>query len=605
MNIKNEFKDFIDKKIDDIDSISIIEDNDQEEFIRKTKIAINEYLSDSSKREKKIKKKLHEFIQLSLTFAIYQDIKPKSKLRNLDSSDHTFSLVDLIKKCISIDSTNYFEDSPDISQTSYEDIYYYYHISILGDNAYSYLDYKRKNERNKIPFINLEEYDVTKINHYILDLSFDEAVSYGIELTSKASQISNIFVYDNNYKKTYLKNIYINLPSVLDEKELSKFGDYKFYSKKIDIFNPNETAFTNPCYKSIDFDYDLTQKYRKKKVYTGYTFKINSKYCTYYYFDADNLFVKFYCKYSDIDNIVYSFEEDPLENHNIDPNEVINIPTNCANQIEEIYKNCAFWFLTILIFILVAIDITGYIFTKNMSSDTILLNSEFSAEKLLNDSDASDNENNNNNNADFGNCLLKNLKLYHPLSSIFHPSIYNDYLYSTWILFFNIFMYFGFNALYYFETKIEKKINRKNRNDFSYPFIHEFDKITYSILSTMAVTIVARLIVFLTYNQKLNFENNIKDNGKDGAIKNLNCFLFIRRLISATFMLILITFFYYYCIVFCGIYIHSQSAWFYSGFWTLFWVYLAFCPFYILIITIFETSNSESVVYCMKRVFIF
>jgi hypothetical protein len=302
----------------------------------------------------------------------------------------------------------------------------------------------------------------------------------------------------------------------------------------------------------------------------------------------------------------YSFEKYPLEIINIDSNEVINIPTNCANQIEEIYKNCAFWFFTILIFVLILIDVVGYFIVKNIDSDTILLNSEFSAEKLINDSDASDNENENNvNNQDFGKLLLKNLKLYHPLSSIFHPSIYNDYFYSTWILFFNIFMYFGFNALYYFETKIAKKITRNSRDDFSYPFIHEFDKITYSILSTMALTIVVRLVVFLTYNQKLNFENNIKDNGKEGAIRNLYCFLFIRRLISGTIMLILITFFYYYCIVFCGIYIHSQSAWFYSGFWTLFWVYLAFCPFYILIITIFETSNSESVVYCMKRVFIF
>ena len=607
MNLKNEFKKFVEKKISDIPSISVIEQKKQVNFIDITSQAMNEYLSDSLKRTNKTKKKLHEFIQLSLTFAIYQDIKSKLKQRNLDASDYTNSLVELIKKCISIDSINYFEDtSYNLTTTSYSDNYTYYNISILADNAYSYLDYKRKNERNKNPFINLEDYDVTKINHYILHLYFDEAVSYGIELSSKVSKINKILVYDKNYIKTYLNNIGLNIPSIYDEDELLKKGNYKFYSKKIDVFNPIEIAFTNPCYKSIEFDYDLPQKYRKKKVYSGYTFKSSSKYCKYEYFDTNTLFAKFSCQYSDIDNIKYSFELEPLENHNIDPNEVINIPTNCANQIEEIYKNCAFWFLTILIFILVIIDIVGYILIKNMSSDTILLNSEFSTEKLLNDSDASDDENNNNNNnPDFAKCLLKNLKLYHPLSSIFHPSIYNDYLYSTWILFFNIFMYFGFNALYYFENKIAKKINRKSRNDFSYPFIKEFDKITYSILSTMAVTIVARLIVFLTYNQKLNFENNIKDNGKDGAIKNLNCFLFIRRLISATFMLILITFFYYYCIVFCGIYIHSQAAWFYSGLWTLFWVYLAFCPLYILIITVFETSNSESIVYCMKRVFIF
>ena len=79
-----------------------------------------------------------------------------------------------------------------------------------------------------------------------------------------------------------------------------------------------------------------------------------------------------------------------------------------------------------------------------------------------------------------------------------------------------------------------------------------------------------------------------------------------RRIISGIFMLALIVFFFYYCVVFCGIYIKTQYGWFYSGIWSLLFNWVIFAPFYILIISLVENKTDKaSCVYYMKRLFIF
>ena len=79
--------------------------------------------------------------------------------------------------------------------------------------------------------------------------------------------------------------------------------------------------------------------------------------------------------------------------------------------------------------------------------------------------------------------------------------------------------------------------------------------------------------------------------------------MLIRRIISGIFMLGLSIFFFYYCIVFCGMYVNTQYGWFYSGIWSLFWNWVVFAPLYIVIITAIESTGNIVCAYYMKRLF--
>ena len=79
---------------------------------------------------------------------------------------------------------------------------------------------------------------------------------------------------------------------------------YKYYKEKnIDIYKPQEKIVQDTCYISKDFDYDLTQKYRRREIYENKTF--NSSDCIYDSIDLDNLKIKMNCNY--VDEFKYSY----------------------------------------------------------------------------------------------------------------------------------------------------------------------------------------------------------------------------------------------------------------------------------------------------------
>ena len=171
-------------------------------------------------------------------------------------------------------------------------------------------------------------------------------------------------------------------------------------------------------------------------------------------------------------------------------------------------------------------------------------------------------------------------------------------------------MLFGFNALYFNETMIEDRITNKSRNDFVYPMKTEFEKIMASIATSIALTIIVKAIILVTLSQKTDLSNKLysaKSNEEKQRILNIFSKSYLaRRIISGIFMLALIVFFFYYCVVFCGIYIKTQYGWFYSGIWSLFFNWIVFAPFYILIISLIENNSGNTpCVYYMKRLFIF
>ena len=127
---------------------------------------------------------------------------------------------------------------------------------------------------------------------------------------------------------------------------------FKYYlSKGINIYDPNDKAFTDPCFISKNFDFDLTQKYRRKNLYQGY--KITSDACTYVKYDLTTNLIEFTCDKAD-SKIDYSLEPSTL---NVKVNHVDNLPTKCDDDVENIEENIAFWLFLLGFIVIIIFDI--------------------------------------------------------------------------------------------------------------------------------------------------------------------------------------------------------------------------------------------------------
>ena len=81
-------------------------------------------------------------------------------------------------------------------------------------------------------------------------------------------------------------SFYISAP----DPDLAKY----YLDKNIDIYNENDPAFNDPCFISEKFEFDLTQKYRKNKVFQKQSYS-NPK-CIYQKFDPMISKMKFTCQ---------------------------------------------------------------------------------------------------------------------------------------------------------------------------------------------------------------------------------------------------------------------------------------------------------------------
>lgn len=403
------------------------------------------------------------------------------------------------------------------------------------------------------------------------------------ELTSNEVQISVYKEMGNStYSQIYLSNkdkvtIYQPLNSEINETL------YQYYqSKGIDIYNPNDKAFTESCYYNDNFDYDLTQKYRRTTVYQNKTF--TSSNCNYTGYDIELGYIKLECYVSDS----YIFTDKELDIEDIE--HLDNLPTKCGGNINNLSNNIAFWLFLVLILIFIVMDIFMLIISlrndKGNNIEVALLNDELIERNQNNKFHqvmATENIKSLENDKvqpeevivefqsqlAFGQIVMKNLCSLHPISTLCKSSILMPIVFNIWIFIYNIFILFGFNAVYFNETMIEDRITNKSRNDFVYPMKTEFEKIMASIATSIALTIIVRAISLVTMTKKTELSNNLnnaKSNEEKQSIANNFAKSYLaRRIISGIFMLALIVFFFYYCVVFCGIYIKTQYGWFYSG----------------------------------------
>ena len=179
---------------------------------------------------------------------------------------------------------------------------------------------------------------------------------------------------------------------------------YKYYKEKnIDIYKKYEEIVQKTCYVTKDFDYDLTQKYRRKEIYENKTF--NSSDCIYDSIDLYNLKIKMNCNY--VDEFIYSYyiQYNPLDNNFI--NKVDLLPLKCTNDI-NITKNIGFWLYIVLIFLIILLNILSYflnnekLYENNFKvQNNMAITLEHSETENRNNTEnvkIKDNESNNNNN---------------------------------------------------------------------------------------------------------------------------------------------------------------------------------------------------------------
>ena len=156
----------------------------------------------------------------------------------------------------------------------------------------------------------------------------------------------------------------------------------------------------------------------------------------------------------------------------------------------------------------------------------------------------------------FKNIFLKT----HPIFSICNRKpIIMSYIFFA----FTIINYFGFNIIFYKDSLIEKRINRNDKDSFIYPLKKQIIKIILSIICSMVLTFLLKLIGWNKYENKLK-----------------------QRRIIIGLLIVLITIFFLFCSsVFYYIYKNSEKSWIISGIICIIldWIFLS--PIFILILS--------------------
>lgn len=209
----------------------------------------------------------------------------------------------------------------------------------------------------------------------------------------------------------------------------------------------------------------------------------------------------------------------------------------------------------------------------------------------------------------------ENIKNLHPLFSLFRISIIYPLNLRSYFFTFNNLILFGFNALLYLESDIEKRIYDNQRNSFIYPMKKEYIKIILSILCQIIITFILKIFMTAPYNKRKELFDEInaeikekKENNIIKKIKNFENEFILRRTILGFIMILIIGFFYYYCTGFCDIYLNTKTNWFYSGIWSLLINWIILSPIYIFIISIIDNlknNPNNCLSYNLKRLFFF
>ena len=168
------------------------------------------------------------------------------------------------------DSSLYFQISEDLM------ISFVAWTSDLTSNSM----YKIKSLSLDIPILEHNIDSDGPINYYV-ETAFTNDVLYSLDKISPSmiayfSMFNASFIEQKIYDIKITFSINKHFYSILNETSI------EFYNKRgIDPYNKSNEVFTEVCYRSINFEYDLTQEYRREIVYLGYSITSISPNCSY------------------------------------------------------------------------------------------------------------------------------------------------------------------------------------------------------------------------------------------------------------------------------------------------------------------------------------
>ena len=547
--------------------------------IKKLTISIiDDFNNNNYSVDDDFKNNIIEYIGLTL---FYQNF---SSLKLYENEELTSQKIHLFyKKLFSEDFSSKLIKNKIIS--SVNNMFFY----ILWDfKNKSYDEYISTMDNLNLPYLNKNENNnVDIILHTIVNQRLDK----------KSNDISTT-LFDNNKKEINDNLILIVSYNLLSRMNNKYYFDY--LSKGINIYNLNDPAFTDECYRNKEFKYDLTNNYRKTFIYHH----INSS-CIRRDIE-DNLNLYFLCR----NEIPFSYQILNDSSSIKLKNNTRNLSFKCITKINEIMKNIAFWVYSSLILILIIISVLLLIFKSDYTTgEDIKINDEFNSMICITQQEKIDDEKANMQTPIYiSKSLFQSFKFnishFHPIICLFYRSILSPLYFKFWILIFNISNLFGLNALFYNEKLVEKKIFNKYKDGLLYPLLNDYIIIIESIIASMILTFLMKLINLTSFKKK----NKIAQcfNIQNEALKHFEKVQFKKRIVAEIIMII-ISFLMFICSLgFCYIYFNTQRTWFYAGIWSLFFIWILLAPFFIFLLSIFESiSYNEKIIYYMKRLLCF
>ena len=129
--------------------------------------------------------------------------------------------------------------------------------------------------------LSILEHNIDRSINYYVETAFANDVLYSLDKISPSmiayfSMFNASFIEQKIYDVKITFSLNKHFYSILNETSI------EFYNKRgIDPYNKSNEAFTEVCYRSINFEYDLTQEYRREIIYSGDSITSISPNCTY------------------------------------------------------------------------------------------------------------------------------------------------------------------------------------------------------------------------------------------------------------------------------------------------------------------------------------
>lgn len=470
--------------------------------------------------------------------------------------------------------------------------------------------YKTFSRKNKLIYIDLSSLEKRNIVFTQTNFKYPDQESSSYAILNTLEEFENETKFD-----TFLT-------SPKEETDID-YEKYEYYiNKKIDIYNPDDPAFAQFCYFTHEFEFDLTQEYRKEIFqYKTPIVRENEKKCKYQSIDVENKEIIFKCTITLTDEIRANITLKDVPETGLW--EYKDIALICPGYVKHIEKNIAFWvFLFFNVLVIVYDIVISIISQQNVISDSFFkalendgfevgdrkqLSGEKIEPQLIPGNEIVVGLEVNQRPLDYIFC--HNISALHPLLSLGYNSIIQPPIMTSWFFLLSMINYFGFNAVYFSPAMLKDRIYDRHRDNFDFPMRTEFEKIMSAICTNMLITFVIRLISMVAVWERNDLGESIiqakNQRAKFISIGDFNSRTMGKRALAGIFILLLDVFFWFYTITFCGMYVKAQYGWLYSGVWTLLWTWVVFSPIYIFIISLVEYTGNPHCAYYMKRLFIF